>query len=215
MTAQLVVANATISATNLNPTVFSEMWLAKNQIIPAGEGHPGSIFTDVLVQAQATDFWILVLPQQLQFMPRTLSVPSDLARERIGRIVTLLPHVPYVAVGLNFVWHSEIMAEMGRVVRRLFGSGGPPLDRFGAPDARFGIYASKEVGVARLRLNVLPIYDRVNPTVERLQFVFNFERLLDKDQDKPAMITDVVGHWDEYRTVANEMVDATLEAASR
>jgi hypothetical protein len=216
MTAQLVQATAVIAATNFNPTVFNQVWLATHQIVPppSGDPLPGSIFTDVLVQAQAPDFMLVVMPQQLHLVPRTASAPGQLVVEPLQRIVALLPETPYVAVGLNFVWQSAPLAELGPIVRRLFAAGHPPFNHFDSADARFGTYASRDVGLARLRLDVRPIHDLIDSQVERLQFAFNFERDLKCDAEKPARIVDVASRWEEYRELAGGIVSSTMETVA-
>jgi hypothetical protein len=137
MTEQLVAATAVIAATNLNPTVFNQVWLVEHGIVPApiGEPQPGSVFTDIVVQVQTPTFALLVVPQQLQLAVLPPDVAGQVAHDKIGRIVDLLPHVPYVAVGLNFIWHSDPIAEMGRVGRALFAGAAAPFDHFASPVA--------------------------------------------------------------------------------
>jgi hypothetical protein len=217
VSAVLVQATAVVVATNFNPTVFNQVWLTTNKVIPpqSGDPLPDSVFTDVVVQAQAPDFTLVVTPQQLHFIPRATDADGQRAEETLGRIVKLLPETPYTASGLNFAWHSEPMPEIGRVARKLFVSDRPPFNRFNSEDARFGTYASKNVGIARLRLDVRPIRALAEPGVERMQFLFNFERDVKSDPDKPASIIELASKWDEYKELAEAIVSETLEASSR
>jgi hypothetical protein len=215
MNSQLVQANAVVVATNLNPTVFNQVWLTDNGIIPTptGESQQGSVFTDVLVQAQAPAFVLTVMPQQLHFAPRAANAPGALTQEKVARIVTLLSHVPYVAVGVNFMWHSDPLADVGPIGRKLFAGRGALFDGFDTADARFGTYASKDFGLVRLRLDARPIHFTEKPDVEQIQFAFNFQRELRVDPDKPAAIIDVLSRWDEYRDFAAQLVNTALEGA--
>lgn len=217
MTAQLMQATAVVTARILNPTIFNQVWLVANRIIPAptNDPLPGSIFTDLIVQAQAPEFTLVVTPQQLQFALRATTTPGTLVHEKVGQIVRLLPHVPYMAVGLNFVWQSEPLADMGRAGRGLFASGAFPFDQFGSSDSRFGTYASRDIGAVRLRLDVRPGHDADAPQVERLQFTFNFQHELQDVADKATGIVETLVHWDEFRDLAGGIVNATLEAAPR
>jgi hypothetical protein len=223
MTAQPVQANAVVSATNLNPSVFNQVWLVQNGIIPApgdndgtSDGQVHSVFTDVVVQAQTSAFTLQVVPQQLLLLPKILDVSAGtLVREKLQRIVGLLPHVPYVAAGLNFVWQSEPIQDMGPLCRMLFAGSGAPFNSFGGADSRFGIYVSRDVGLTRMRVDIRPASLRDEmPKRERLIFTFNFERTLEADADKAKAIVDVMSGWDEYRRMAGELVAETLVRTS-
>src|SRR5258707_9842242 len=99
----LISENVVVTANQFNPTIVTQLWLVQNGILTADEG-PG-IYVPGFVQVKAREFELLVLLDRLQFVPT--SEPgkrAELVAEKVGTIVRTLPHTPYVAAGLNFVW---------------------------------------------------------------------------------------------------------------
>src|SRR5207248_54900 len=95
-----------IAARQLNPSVFNQLWLVRNELVGEGELEPGWVFTEPLVQVRTRQFVLLVVPEQLQFVPLIEGEAVEhLIMDKVGRIVTRLPHTPYTAIGFNFVWH--------------------------------------------------------------------------------------------------------------
>src|SRR5579862_3971247 len=108
MEVERVGHNVVIAAHNLNPTISSQLWLVKQKIATEDAFLPGCVFTDPVVNVQAKDFTLLVLPEQFQFAPRvSRELERDLVIEKVGAFVRALPHTPYRAVGLNFLWHVQ------------------------------------------------------------------------------------------------------------
>lgn len=210
---ELVSANATVAAGNFNPTVFNQHWLVLNQVLSAEDlQQPGSIFTDMIVQAQGRDFTLVVLPQQFVIVARTpATFPGAQARETVGRIGRLLSHTPFIAIGLNFVWQTDPVVTPGALSRDLFAKPSGLYGEFASEDSRFGAYLSKDVGPVRMRLDIRPIHDnRTVSRVERLQFTFNFERSLQDEAEKADVIEETAGRWDEYRAMSDRIVRLAL-----
>src|SRR3954452_10956137 len=106
MSIQLAGSNVIIAARQFNPTVFSQLWLVRNELLAEEDFGPGYLFSEAVVQMATPQFLMLVVPSQLQFSPTDqVEDQQALIRGKVGRIVERLPHTPYVAVGLNFVWH--------------------------------------------------------------------------------------------------------------
>ncbi len=70
MSFELVNSNVVIAAQQFNPSVLSQLWLVDNHVIERDEFEPGSMFTEMIVQAATAEFIILITPQQLQLTPR-------------------------------------------------------------------------------------------------------------------------------------------------
>ncbi len=208
---QCVGANVVIVARQFNPSVFSQLWLVRNGIVGEEEFSAGCLFSDDVAKIESRDFGLLVIPPQLQFHPRVAAeCEADLVLGKMGAIVQTLPHTPYLAVGLNFVWH--VWPEDGDLhasSRSLFlRRSGPFFDVFGdAEDTLFGAYVSKAVLGCRLRLDVKPIdFPLEGQNSHRLLFAFNFQ--LDVPQDNP--IPAIEGHlrlWTEARDEACRIVN--------
>src|SRR5262249_55230541 len=69
MRRELVGSSVVIVARNFNPSVTSQLWLARNGVVEEGDFLPGCIFTDLLVQVRTRRFSLLFTPEQLQFVP--------------------------------------------------------------------------------------------------------------------------------------------------
>jgi hypothetical protein len=212
MPTSLVLANAVIAAASFNPTVFGQLWLVSNGIVGENDFESGCVFTDQVVQVQAKEFALLVVAQQLTLTPRNPVGAQSLVLEKMQTMTGLLSHTPFTGVGLNFVWVTDPL-DAASISRRLFCGPAGVYPEFGAPDARFGAYMSKDVsGDCRLRLDVRPIHSRpqvsANPREERLQLAFNIERIL--DQAKVDAIAAVTGRWDEFRELSQGLVATTM-----
>lgn len=210
MTYQLDSTNAVIVAHQFNPSIISQMWLVRNGVAGEDDFGGGCIFTPVIVQVEARDFRLLVVPEQLQFAPKIdTEAVQALVESKVGAIVSALPHTPYRAVGINVNWH--IMPEdepFDGFVRRLFFREHSSLySAFDQDDARFGSYLSKSMFGSRLKLDIKPIM--VNTELgahERLQLAFNFHR----DVASENAVEEIVGHlahWNEAGTYASNIVE--------
>ena len=201
MSSRLVNANVVIAARQFNPSVMSQLWLIDNQIVERDEFEPGCIFTDMIVQANAAPFVLFVTPEQLQFTPRAAPEGQQgVIVERLGRIVQALPHTPYFAIGLNFTWHfTPERIDVGRISRDLFYLETSAVFReFGAEDARFGGYLSKNALGLRMKLDVKPMTNRTDDQVfEFMQFAFNFNLDVNREANAPDAILGALNRWHE------------------
>lgn len=139
-------------------------------------------------------------PQQLQFTPRGAEEQQqDIIVERLGRLVETLPHTPYHAVGLNFIWYFD-PGEIGvrTFSRRLFFAERSALYRaFDVEDARFGGYLSKDSLGARLKLDVKPITVTGEQSCERMQFMFNFNLDVKGEPNPAHSVVELLTRWHE------------------
>lgn len=215
MSVELVGSNLVIAARHFNPSIFSQLWLVRNGILGEPEFQAGCVFTDQVANIESGQFGLLVVPPQLQFVPKVAAEDEGkLVVTKVGKIVRTLPHTPYIAVGLNFFWHVE--PEDGNVpalTRSLFFS---PQHRicqlFGSDDARFGAYFSKDVLDCRLKLDVKPIRRQTGEeSKEFVQFAFNFHLDLPQEGNQTVeAIERQLGIWDEARNEATKIVKQTI-----
>ncbi len=210
----LVGANVVVTANFFNPSVFSQIWLAKNQIVEEDAFEAGCLFSEQVVNVQARQFALLIVPPQLQFMPK---VPADqqelLLVERLGAIVRTLPHTPYSGVGLNFTWHIEPKdGDIRGLTRALFYRPEKPIDRFFvAPDSQFGAYYSKDTLGCRMKLDIKPVlFQSPERVTNILQLAFNFHLEIPKSANGVAeAIIEHLAGWNRAFEVAKEITEAT------
>lgn len=218
MPLELVGANVVVVAQQFNPSVFSQLWLVKNHILEEGDFRDGCLFSDDVAKIESRQFGLLVVPPQLQFRP-TLSDEgeSDIVAGVVGRIVRTIPHTPYKAIGLNFVWHVwSDDGDMHQLSRSLFFASNSSLlsDFADAKDVMFGGYASRDFGECRLRLDMKPIFNQVNGEPEgRMQFSFNFQvdHLDSPDVEAVSVMERHLQSWCELREESNRIVSLSLE----
>jgi hypothetical protein len=203
-------AAAVVVAQQFNPSVVTQLWLRDNQILAAEDFQDGSIFSDYVVQVRSRLFHMLVLQEQLQFVPAVpVEQQQQLVTERLGAIVQLLPHTPYRALGLNFSWHlTPPGGDVGGFTRQLFSRDDQPLyQHFSEDNAHFGAYLSKDVAGFRLRLDIKPILVPVDGGQEnRIQFGFNFHR--DDVEGGALQVIEGLRHWDEVRQETEHIIDS-------
>jgi len=206
-------SSAVVVARRFNVTAARQYWLVKHGIIGEDDLLNGSLFSDTVVQVLTKRFNLLVLPDQLNFVPAV-----DAAEEQalivgtLGKLIEKLPHVPYKALGLNFAWHlAPDDRDTARVTKELFFVPDRPLfQEFSGPDARFGAYLSKDYDGFRLKLEVHPVSVEPpsggnQPTGHVVRFVFNFHRDLAED-DTAADILKQLARWNELRSAAERIV---------
>jgi hypothetical protein len=198
---------AVVVARRFNVTAAHQHWLVKQGIIGENDLLEGALFSDTVVQAPTSRFVLLLLPDQLQLVP---TVPVDeeqqIIVEKLGRIIEILPHVPYKALGLNFSWlFRPSDGDTARVTREMFFVQGRPLFKiFSEPDARFGGYLSKDYADFRLKLNVIPTLFQEGGDEHCVRFSFNFHR--DVEEDAAAEILRCLARWNEMRTEVGRII---------
>jgi hypothetical protein len=213
MTTDLAISNVVVAANQLNPSIFKQLWLVKNGIVDEDDFGDGCLFSDPAVSVESEKFRLLVVPPQLQFVPKVPPEEQEqLVIEKVGAVVEALPHTPYTAVGLNFFWH--LRPEDGNVpalTRRLFHVPEKPLFRqFESEDSRFGGYFSKDILGCRLKLDIKPVF--LPPKEEAgnrevLQFAFNFHLDIPQDgEDAVTCIQRQLECWNDARDEATKIV---------
>ena len=212
MPIELAGCNLVITAQHFNPSIFSQLWLVRNEVVSEDDFSHGSVFSDQVVNVESPQFGLLVVPAQMQFVPKVpRHLQGGLVAEKVGRIVRALPHTPYTAIGLNFFWHIE--PEDGNIpglTRSLFYDSGRKICRlFDAEDARFGAYFSRDILGCRLRLDVRPFTPQTgDERREFVQFAFNFHLDLPQEADEIMKgIERQLEIWDEASAEATRIVE--------
>jgi len=215
MPIELARSNLVITAHQFNPSIFSQLWLVRNEIVREDEFSAGCLFSDQAVNVESEQFGLLVVPPQMQFVPKAPpDRQADLVSEKVGAIVRTLPHTPYNAIGLNFLWHVEPEhGDVAALTRKLFYDPDRRICQlFDAEDARFGAYFSKDMLGCRLKLDVTPITRQTqDERRELVQFAFNFH--LDLPQEANQIIAAIdrqLRIWDDAAAEAARIVEETV-----
>jgi hypothetical protein len=202
----LVSENIVVTARQFNPSLVSQLWLRNNGIVRDDEFTPDAIFTPAFVQLTTTKFNFLLIENRLQFVPLCGDDEKQgIVVERLGQLVTTIPHTPYSGVGVNFVWHYEPGRLSSRDVgKRLFFNPETPLAReFNTDDAHFGGYYSKNILGFRLKLSSTPMtMQQDNAKVEKFQFSFNYH----SDVDGADGVTNALCRWSDAREHAAKLI---------
>lgn len=206
---EMINSTVVVVAKRFNVTAARIFWLEKHGIVAEQDLLEGSLFSDAVVQARTSRFQLLILPDQLQFVPAVAADEEQaLILDKLGTIVKTLPHVPYKGMGLNFTWH--LVPEDGdtnRATRELFYVPDRPLFRaFSGADARYGGYLSKDFDGFRLKLDVKPMTVRLDAGEEqhRVQFAFNFHRDI-AEEGGAEDIAQRLTRWNDLRAEAERI----------
>lgn len=213
MSVQMTQSNVVVVANQFNPSIFSQVWLIKNDILSEDDFRQDCVFAPMLAQVHSQEFNLMVVPDQLQFAPRLhREKGGDLILAKVGKIVESLPHTPYVAVGLNFNWLIDPEDEgVGTFSRHLFYREDIPLyPEFDVEDARFGGYLSRDILGCRLKLDIKPVIIEQAGTEEKkelIKFAFNFHRPL-CENNRVEHILDHLRRWDEAYVLAGKIISS-------
>lgn len=211
----LILANANIVvvARNFNPSVVNQIWLVDNNIVAREEFSQGCLFSDPLVNIETEKFSLLVTPEQLQFTPKApADLQQDLIEQKMGKIIEMLPHTPYAAIGLNFTWHIHPNAiSISQFSRRYCREDQLLSKEFDTEDARFGAYFSKDMFGGRLKLDVKPltaISKADGESIELMQLAFNLHFDI---QPSATAVQKILGHlkcWEAVRDYSCQLAAA-------
>jgi hypothetical protein len=212
MDSRLVNSSVVVAAHHFNPSVFSQLWLVRNNIVSETEFLTGCVFTDMIANIRTHAFELLVTQDQCQFSPLGgTEAHQTVIVEKVGSVIRLLPHTPFTAMGLNFIWHVEPLdvSEFGRT--RFCKCDAPLYDNFNCEDARFGAYLSKDALGFRLKIDIKPLTMTISGASKELfQFSFNFHS--DISGDSPLSdIEPLLARWDEARVLSQELMRTTIE----
>ena len=202
-----------LAAQTYNPSIFTETWLARNDILDPGTLVGVRVFSPEIAQFQTSTLQVLVIPPKMQI---TFGIDGDvdgseLAQGIATRTVELLPQTPYQALGLNFEFFVAPPNGQGfdNYTRVLFGDGDNGILReFSAPDAMFGRYFSKDYGQARLKLDIKPVQaGPENKDLVRLSFNFHYEVSQLSPEERARQIPEMIENWSSLRRYSESLVE--------
>ncbi|MEE9614377.1 MAG: hypothetical protein V3W31_05410 [Thermodesulfobacteriota bacterium] len=201
-----------LTAQSFNPSIFTETWLDKNDIISADSIEGTRVFSQVVAQFQAKEVRVLVTPPSMQISFGIHKVEGEFEVPcRIPiRTIELLPETPYQALGLNFDFYVEPPKgqDLCTYSRALFGAGDYKLlQEFSAMDSRFGRYFSKNYGDARMKLDIKPVIAGPDKK-DLIQFSFNFHHDVSNIDlpERARKLIDYIGTWGSLRKYSEGLV---------
>lgn len=209
----LVSANIVIVARNLNPSIFSSLWLVEEEIAKKEDFVEDPICTPMATCAVTSGFRLDVFPERLQiaFTNESLDNPK-LAIKPLGDIVHKLQHTPYVAIGANIRWNicPDNPDEFIGLMRKLFAKSDLPLyAEFAGEDARFGGYLSKNFLGVRMKVDVKPMKEES----EFLRFSFNYHLDLEHGKHMDQM-EDFLDNWPRMRSKSEAIATSALSVVN-
>ncbi|HHJ17600.1 MAG TPA: hypothetical protein ENJ80_12965 [Gammaproteobacteria bacterium] len=198
--------NVVLIANTFNLPIFHQVWLIDNDIITKDEFAAGeSFFTPVAVNVRAPSYNFLIVPERAQVAFNSDFENSLPVIQRvIGGIASKLPHTPYTAMGLNFeyrIGHKD-PKYLAATYRDVFLCKNNPLvTEFSSEDTMTGLYVSKDMFGARLKLDIKPIIADGN---NMLQLVFNTHLELSDTSE----IHRLIGLWEENFQYAKHITES-------
>lgn len=202
--------NVTILANFFNPSIYNSLWFVKNGILKEEDINTKTTFQSPdISQVNTKSFSLVVILNQLVFQFLDDQEASNL--EILRKIISSLPHIPYTAVGLNFVYDAPELDENSEDwSRRLFNYPKSKLHSlFDVPDAKFGVYLSKNYAGSRLKLDVKPSTligaDIVTPK-EVITYAFNFHKDLNKEAPTNELL-ELINKWSGFKKYSKEIID--------
>ena len=212
---KLISANIVIVANNMNPSIFSSLWLVKEGILNEKDFVNDYVYTPMATSIPTPDFKLDVFPERLQiaFTDRSLDSPK-LVTTAVDKIIHKLPHTPYVAIGANIHWIGAPDPHTAFVTftRNLFVKPDIPLyDKFSDTNARFGGYMSKVFLGARMKVDIKPRLGGPEDEVEEfLNFTFNYHLPLE-DGRQIEQMQEFLGNWEALRSESESVVHSVLD----
>jgi len=207
-------ASAVVVANQFNLSIVTQYWLIKHEIISEKDFKENCIFSPGFSDIRTDYLQFILTPQSLTFSPLLddSEKQAELANNKLGSIIRLLPETPYSALGINFVWHVDPeQISVNEIGRNLFFKEKSPLFKeFDNKDAKFGAYMSKDILGFRLKLDIKPTLITLDGALcSRLRFVFNYHLNLTVE-DKIQSISESLSKWKESKDLAIQMLNTVI-----
>lgn len=212
MTPKLSNNNIVIIANNFNPSILREHWLIEKGILTNGEIIGDFTFSNQAVNYRTKDYVLTALANQIQIQIIGGN-PSEIISKTLLKVTNLLPHVPYIAVGINFNW--ELFPQLDETDQKLseklfYSNQVPAFSSLYSENSFFGAYVSKDFHLGRMKLDMKPSMRQTlpNSNTERfINFAFNYHH----DVRQDATINNILIDWQLYynnsETVMKNILD--------
>lgn len=209
---QQVGSAVVIAAKQFNPSVLGELWLFENEILTSDElkGASVKVFMDGIAQVDVADFALTIIGPQLQFVVK--DPHNDSVLTRLNKLVTLIPHTPFTAIGINHTWRIvPVGIGVHNFSRKLFVSDNSPFaGLFAEPDSLFGGYFSKDVLNCRLKVDAQPTAMAESGETSKIFLTMNFNFHLDlsgSGHEKSEAISGHLSNWENARALAQSITE--------
>jgi hypothetical protein len=73
-----------IAAQQFNPSIVTSRRLVRHEVLADEDFQEGSFYSDFIVQVRSKPFHMLVLPEQLQFVPSAPNADAGRSREAVA-----------------------------------------------------------------------------------------------------------------------------------
>ncbi len=202
---KLVNRNIILIARFLNPSIFQSHWLIQEGIIEKEKfDFDKSIFTPQMVRVCTVDFNLLITADKLEF---SMLSNEEESIEVIRKLLKKLPHVPYVAIGINFEYFYDEFSSNGIDNSiRLFSQMKNPIYNFFLDledKPLFGIYLSKNYQGTRLKLDIKPVIIKEEKK-NYIDFNFNFHKELSSTEE----IMNIIDKWTIFSEYSINLIDS-------
>ena len=195
----LIDSNVVIISKSFNIPIINTVWLYKNDIFTEEEMR-GATCLPVTVEIRTDTFHFSLVPDRLHFSVKPdHEDPKGLILSKIGKLVKLLPHTPYIAAGLNFTFHvTPADGDLCKLSRELFFNERSKLFHgLESDDVRFGGFFSMHKIDTRLRFDAKPVTVPIqNDKEEKLQFSYNFNVTISQNDDYNKIL-DLFKKWEK------------------
>ena len=185
-------ANIVVLANKHNPTIASKEWATQKGIIT--EEIKNFTHTPVFSLIETENFIFVVDPDRLQIsVKKTLSQNLGELPNIVKRYIEQLPETPYLAIGLNFIYHLNL--EKG-----LEGFFSPNTDKF----KKIFSEPYQIGGTIRFKFENFLVRLNIQPTKENNKFIgdFNFHC----DTEKLEEMKKILGMYFKVKDKAESIL---------
>lgn len=109
-----IFGSSIVTLGSFNPAIFSPDWLEKNGLLGADDASVARQWPSMIVSHQVTVFetdWFAMQVLENQFALNSKGALSPAFMDLAASILTLVPHTPITAIGLNFMGHYRLASE--------------------------------------------------------------------------------------------------------
>ncbi|MBN1330475.1 MAG: hypothetical protein JXA54_13455 [Candidatus Heimdallarchaeota archaeon] len=197
MELKLIRASIVILAEAHNPSIISPDWIAKNSLIP--ESPITFIHTPDLSGFDSKSFNLVVDRQRLQLTAKKTNAKiTETLTTIIAKYFELLPHIPYLRLGINFDWIIEEDNSNLPQIKTTIGKVKDYSNIFPDHDLCFGSVIHAKKDPYNLRLSIEPT------EIDSLTFRFNYEYKIQNIQiDK---ILELLNNTPQLYNFSNDVV---------
>ncbi len=203
MVSKFTLASIVLLAEAHNPSILSPDWLKKNKVIT--ENPKQFALTPDFALFDSKSYNLIVDRQRLQLSAKKPSLQSVKSiTQIITKYLEILPHIPYLRLGLNFEWlveesettaPPEISLSLGSIIDI------SPL----IPDHEicYGSIIYAKESDYKMRISIAP------PNEDAVTYKFNFDYTI-KDRPVEKVIEFVTSYIEKYKFAFN-IVKKTIE----